>query len=305
MFNRSLIIAIKDNPPHAFESIMSAYDVVDEVVVGNLGMDVRLQEKLSALDKVQLIDFPPVTFIEEIRSQLVAKTQSDFILYLDPDELFPKKVVQHINMFQKEADFVSIPRKNIFFGKWMEHARWWPDYQVRFFNKRFVTWKPILHAQPIARGKEVVLEPLEENAITHFNYASVDEYMSKAMRYAKAEARELLSLKKPSYSLHVAIRLALSEFTSRFFAGKGYLDGTHGFVLSVLQMFYSLLVYFYYWEFKKYPESTREELFHATDNLFAQGTAEVSHWMVSLNLLTGMNALKRKLLSKLHKLLKE
>ena len=119
------------------------------------------------------------------------------------------------------------------------------------FQKDAVVWLTEIHKQPATSGKEYKVAENESLAIVHYNYESLDEYFSKALRYAKAEASE--KIKISSYSLTLAVKNALSEFISRFFAFDGYKDGMHGFVLAFLQMFYSFLVYFYWWELKKYP----------------------------------------------------
>ncbi len=306
MFNRSLVIAIANNPtsPYAYDSILSVYDFVDEVLVADLGIDPALKERLSKLDKVVFKTYlEKVPFIEKIRSNLITQTKSDFVIYLDPDELFPLAVAKQLDEFQKSYDFISIPRKNIIFGKWMEHSRWWPDYQIRFFNKKNVQWKPILHAQPVAEGTSIALDPLDQNAILHYNYSSIDEYLAKSLRYAKSDAQTRVE-NGEDYSLKVATTTGLSEFMSRFFAGSGYKDGIHGFVLAFFQFVYYFIVYFYYWELKKYPPVPEKELVHTTNYIFSQGMYETSHWLSKLNLLSGLDKIGRKIVNRLIDLLR-
>lgn len=306
MFNRSLVIAIADNPtsPYVLDSMLSVYDFVDEVIVADLGIEQILREKISKLDKVVFKKYiEKVPFIEKIRSDLVRQAKSDFIIYLDPDELFPVSVAKQLDELQKKYDYVSIPRKNIIFGKWMEHSRWWPDYQIRFFNKKSVAWKPILHAQPETSGMSKILDATEENAILHYNYSSIDEYLTKSLRYAKVDAQTRLESGE-DYTLKNAATTGLSEFISRFFAGNGYKDGIHGFVLAFFQFMYYILVYFYYWELKKYPPVPQKDLIQTTNYIFSQGLYETTHWLSKLNLLSGASKIGRKIVNKLLGLLR-
>ena len=140
------------------------------------------------------------------------------------------------------------------------------------------TIKPIkIHSQPKLTGNGFKLEPDEKNAIIHHNYESISQYIEKMNRYAKSQANEYY---KNSETLTIAdaIKMSISEFISRFYAEKGYQDGMHGFVLAILQMFYPLLVYIYFWELKKF--NIKETDIHSKPyEFFKQGAIESYHWI--------------------------
>jgi (heptosyl)LPS beta-1,4-glucosyltransferase len=191
-----------------------------------------------------------------------------------------------------------MPRKNMIFGKWIQRSRWWPDYQVRLFKRDSVTWPKEIHKQPQVKGNGYTIEAEEQCAILHYNYESVDEFMQKMSRYAKSEAGEL-----SSFSLSEALKKGLSEFISRYFADEGYKDGLHGFVLAFLQMFYYFLVYVYYWERKKYEESSLESLQSNISEFFKNGLHETNHWLIQKKLVRGFAALKARIHNNLSKLI--
>jgi hypothetical protein len=150
----------------------------------------------------------------------------------------------------------------------------------------------------VADRRGYKFEAKEEFAILHHNYETIDEFMSKLPRYAKAEAREKQEKNEP-FTLSIAVKNAISEFMGRFFSSEGFKDGMHGFALSVLQMFYCFLVYFYYWELKKYPEMTTKELTESTDEFFKQGLYETKFWKDRHNLSDALNKLKMKIVKRL------
>jgi len=270
------IMAVKGHPKHIAESLLSLKQLADEILIADIGIDLQLKEKLLKDTKVKIIPFPPVPYIELIREKIKELATHDYVLFLDPDEILSISLIDALKSNHSEFDYISIPRKNIIFKKWIKNSRWWPDYQIRLFKKNAITWPTEIHHQPITSGVELKFEEKEDYAITHHNYESIDEYLEKAVRYAKAQANEKIELNK-EYRLHDSVKDALSEFMSRYFAGKGYKDGMHGFVLSFLQMFYSFLVYFYYWESKKYlienEEPTKE-----VKRFFAKGLFETIYW---------------------------
>jgi len=294
----SAIIVVKDNPPHIIETIESIQNFVKEVVVVDIGIDLNLKKKLSSYSSLRFFDIPKrVQYVELIREELKQQAKEEWVLFLDPDEVLTHELKSELSNNLLKCDYFSIPRKNIIFGKWIQHSRWWPDYQVRLFKKKAVAWPKEIHKQPLSSGKEYKIAEIENLSIVHYNYESLDEYVSKAVRYAKSEASE--KIKESSYSLPQAIKNALSEFISRFFALDGYKDGMHGFVLAFLQMFYGFLVFFYWWEMKKYPNVETNKLTSEINTFFSGGLYEAHYWMNYKEI--KKTGLKGKLLAKLLK----
>jgi len=291
----SAIIVAKDNPHHILETVESIKDFVKEIIVVDLGIDPELKKKLSSYPLLQFnIKLKHIPYVELIRDDLKHQAKEKWVLFLDPDEVLTNDLKEELYKNMQNCDYFSIPRKNIIFGKWIQHSRWWPDYQVRLFKKDAVIWPTEIHKQPKVSGKEYKVKPKEELAITHFNYESIDEYISKAMRYAKSQAYGYVQ-KKQSITLSNTITTAVSEFISRFFAGEGYKDGVHGFILALLQMFYSLLVYFYYLEYLKFKtDLTEKKLLQTPSDFFGILYQESLFWKEKKDTLT----IKEKIIEK-------
>ena len=146
-----------------------------------------------------------------------------------------------------------------------------------------VVWPRELHPTPLVQGNEYVIDPSEELAILHYNYTNLNQYLEKAQRYARFEAEDFIKSRK-SLTFGQTITKSLNEFISRFFAFEGYKDGIRGVVLSLLQMFYYFLVYFYYLEIKKYPESEDTNISGTVRSFFKEGLFETNFWMIKKNL---------------------
>ncbi len=294
----SAIIVVKDNPPHLFKTIQSIDSLVKQIVIADIGINPLTLSKLKENKKLKVVRIKKdVQYVELIREELKQHASCEYILYIDPDEVFPESLIQHLSSSYYKYAYIKIPRRNIIFGKWIEHGRWWPDYQVRLFKKTMVTWPKLLHTQPQVSGNGYTIEPKKEYAIIHHNYESVDEFIEKATRYAKSEANEI-----SSFSLGEALKKALSEFTSRYFSDEGYKDGMHGFVLSFLQMFYYFLVYVYYWEKTRFVQ-TDTSIIHDVHHFFKQGMLESNYWIIKKRLDSSFGTIKRKLHMELTKLL--
>jgi (heptosyl)LPS beta-1,4-glucosyltransferase len=218
--------------------------------------------------------------VEEVRQSSLQHASHEYVLFLDPDEAISSALAEDLKkqVAIGEYDYFVTPRQNYLLGKWVRHSRWWPDMQTRLFRQGKVTWGETLHAEPQVSGKGYTYASEEQWAIRHENYRTLDEYIEKNMRYAKADAQDRISAKQP-LSLTEAIRLSVSEMMSRLFLDQGYKDGMHGLILSILQSFYYFMVYAYYWEGQKYAELETESSIKSFPRVwFSHGLAETLHW---------------------------
>ncbi len=280
MINISAVIVVKNNPLHLSKVVASVEDLVKEIIIVDIGADDSLINELKNNKIVKIIEIKnEIPYVELIRDKTKDFAQNDYIFFLDPDEIVTPGLKTIIRSHLAFYDYFKIPRKNIIFGRWIRHSRWWPDYQIRLFKKDKVTWPKIIHRQPKVTGNGYTVEAREELALLHHNYQNIDEYLSKFRRYAKYEAKEIFD-SKMTLTFSNAIRKALNEFISRYFAGEGYKDGSQGLVLAFLQMFYYLIVYFYYLEMKKFKieGEIKEEEF------FRKGLKETLYWKKKKNL---------------------
>lgn len=216
--------------------------------------------------------------------------ECDWILSLDADERVTEELSKEIEQI-KEQDNINgyyIPRKNIIFGKWIEHTGWYPDYVLRLFRKdkgKFEAKK--VHEAIFLAGETLKLEsPLE-----HLNYDNITQFLNKMVKtYTVSEADYLMSEGYKYNSLDI-VKMPLSEFIKRYFAEQGYRDGMHGLVLSLLQSFYHLIVFLRLWEMNKYPDEKDMDL------LFKNGKKiigeEVKYWVNKKNIDEESNIVKK------------
>ena len=199
-----------------------------------------------------------VGFVEPARNFAISKASNSWVFILDADEEIPQTLAKRLKELAEKnisANFVEIPRKNIIFGSWLQASFWWPDYQIRFFKKKSVLWNDKIHSKPQTKGEGLKLPEEEDFAIVHHNYKSIFQFIERLNRYTEIEAKQLLS-EGYKFSWTDLIQKPTSEFLSRFFANKGYLDGIHGLALSLLQAASFLVVYLKVWEKDGFKEES-------------------------------------------------
>jgi len=293
------IIVIKGNPPYLHQSISAIDRFVDEIIIGTVDISASLSEKLKKNKKIKMFPLDPsVPFADLVKEKLKKKAKGEYILYVDPDEIFPQKLLDLLKKKSDKFDYFMIPRKNIIFGKWIQHSRWWPDHQLRFFRKDSVIWPAVIHPVPIATGRGLTIPAMEELAIKHYNYDNLGQYFEKSLRYARTEAKKAV-MENKKITIGETFKKGLNEFISRYFSGEGYKDGSHGFILALLQMFYYVLVYVFYWEEMKYVDLDKETTVQEIQKFYADGLKDTNYWLINKKLLYNNNKLKVRLLSKI------
>jgi len=208
------------------------------------------------------------------------KATGDWILNLDTDEEITEELKTEIQgILDLELTYAKkgywIPRKNIIFGKWIQHGFWWPDKQLRLFQRNFGKF-PCKH---VSEYISVDGETGELNhPYIHHNYDSITQYLLKLERYTTNES-DVLRETKYQYSWFDAIRFLLSDFLKVYFAQEAYKDGLHGLVLSLLQAFYSFIVFTKLWEKEDFPQ--KPVAFDSVLEELKRGRKEFSYWILT------------------------
>lgn len=219
-----------------------------------------------------------------------SKAISDWILNVDADEEIPpglaKEILSAIRSDPTENGF-WIKRKNLLFGKWIQHGLWWPDKQLRLFRRQKGKF-PCVHIHEYIEVEGRTRE-LTESYI-HHNYESVHQYLTKIDRASSSEA---LSLKEMNHQFvwYDAIRFPLSDFLKIYFAQQGFRDGLHGLVLALFQAFYSFAVFAKFWEMQGFPE--RDITPAAVEKELDHRGREARYWMLTMMIDETKNVFKK------------
>ncbi len=208
----------------------------------------------------------------------ISKATKDWILVLDADERVTKELEKEIKTLlesDEASEGYTMPRKNIIFGKWIQHTGWYPDRQLRLFkNGKGKFAEQHVHEMINVEGSVGELN----ESIYHINYVSVSQFLDKMIRvYTISEAENLI---KSGYKPKVsdAILMPTNEFVKRFFAEKGYRDGSHGLYLSLLMAIYHFVVFLRVWEAKSYP--SEENVLKPFSLASKESIRQIKHWQV-------------------------
>lgn len=242
----SIAIISRPDEPKINEVLASVSKIADEIVVvldqKTKGETYRAAQKFKA--KIFYREF------DDFSSQknfAINQAKGDWVLSLDADEVVSSKLAKELKEVTSDLSYNGyfLPRKNIIFGQTINHAGWYPDYQLRFFVKGYGNFDKIIHERISLQGGVGYLK----NPLVHYNYQTVSSFIDRLNRYTDAEARQLTSSGYKLQESDIFFR-PIEEFFRRFFALQGWKDGFHGLALSFLMIFYTLAIYLKVWEFE-------------------------------------------------------
>jgi hypothetical protein len=101
-----------------------------------------------------------------------------------------------------------------------------------------------------------------------------------------------------------AIRFPINDFLKTFFAQKGYKDGLHGLVLSMLQAMYAEVVFAKVWERQGFREENNAHFLKDIYSECKKIIQEFHYWAITSFLETSFHPLKRLFYRGLRKLRK-
>lgn len=232
--------------------LASIRNLADEIVIIDMESSDNVYEVAKKFE-AKIFSHKHLDYVEPARNFGISKATGEWVLVLDPDEEVSDSLAKKIKETIEEGsvDYCRIPRKNIIFGHWIEHAHWWPDYNIRLFKKGFVSWSEVIHAVPFTQGKGTDFDTKEDYAIIHHHYDSLENYVERMNRYTSIQANRKV---KGGYrfSWRDILTRPTNEFLSRYFGDKGYKDGIHGLALSLLQGFSELVLYLKIWQADKF-----------------------------------------------------
>ncbi|HSX18657.1 MAG TPA: glycosyltransferase family 2 protein [Candidatus Saccharimonadales bacterium] len=277
----SVVISAYNEEAMLEDCLRSVKGTADEIiVVNNSSTDKTEQIAKKYTKKVFTRENNPVN-LNINKNFGFSKATGDWLVSLDADErLTPElsaEIKKTISNSRSTINGYDIPRKNIIFGKWIQHSIWWPDYNLRLFRKGKGKF-----AQKHVHEKLDVIGEVDklENPMIHYNYQTVSQFINKLNRtYTESEAENFMNAGKQIYWFD-AIRWPANDFVKTFFFEKGFLDGMHGLVLSLFQAFYALVFFAKVWEKKeKFRDMTPDNFLVEVIVELQRAAKDIRYWI--------------------------
>ena len=159
----------------------------------------------------------------------VEQASHDWVLCIDADERVSERLRASIRAALSEPTSIAawrFARCNRFMGRYLRHGEGYPDWSLRFFDRRHARWSddPV-HEKVVTTGAIGTLQ----GDLLHESAESLEAYLGKQNRYSTLAAEEALASGKRATVLHLLLSPAL-RFIKFYFLRLGLLDGLPGLV---------------------------------------------------------------------------
>ena len=160
----------------------------------------------------------------------IGKATGDWVLSLDADEeVTPELAKEMLSAMGADSDAYTMPRSNLFLGKWMRHGGWYPDRQLRLFRRGMHSFADVPLHEHIVLREGAKLGALA-SPLRHYTYPTVRDFMARADSYTTIEA-QAGGRKRSVIRLLTAFPL---KFAETYVYKSGWRDGIHGLIAALL-----------------------------------------------------------------------
>lgn len=183
----------------------------------------------------------------------------DWILSLDADERVTPELGAEISTVLERGPRASgyrIPRVSWYLGRWIRSTDWYPDHQLRLYDRRAGRWNGRrVHESVDLHG----LVGRMHHELQHFPYRDISHHLATIDRYTTlaAEDGHAAGRRVGAFELFFHPRFA---FLRNYVLRRGFRDGTAGLTVSILNSYYVFLKQAKLWELQKSLVDSRQSL---------------------------------------------
>jgi len=246
-------IIITFNDVRYLEECIKSLLLCDEIIDFDMGStDGSLEIAKKYATEVRHIR--QVDVVEKVWSEVVHEAKHDWIILIDPDEIFPTAIFPELKKLiqtKPEITLISIPWKYYFLRKPLNSTHWGRDhFKARIFNRQHVEFTGLIfEGIKLKPGFSSYTFPYESGFILqHYWIDSIQQLFRKHWRYIR-NAGEARYKKGERFTFRNQVNQSLKTLRKDLIDYKGLKDGCRGIFLSffhawfIFMCHFSLLIY--------------------------------------------------------------
>ncbi len=244
-------VLIAQNEEAKIAEALASLVFCDEIVVVDSGSVDRTREVAEAAGARVIVHSPWPGFVAQ-RNFAVDAARHDWILALDADERVTPALREEIEGERRKGFPCAgyrIPRVALYLGRWIRATDWYPDPQVRLFDRRRGRWEgSLVHESVRVRGETCRLK----SDMEHHPYDDVSAHMRKIDRYTTLWAQQAFDAGRRTGEIEMALS-AVWAFVRNYALKGGVALGRPGLTVSAMNSYYT------YTKLAKLDELTRRD----------------------------------------------
>jgi glycosyltransferase involved in cell wall biosynthesis len=183
-----------------------------------------------------------------------SQASHDWIFSLDADERVTPELAAEIKALVAAGPpcpGYRMPRVSHYLGRWLRSTDWYPDYQMRLYDRRRAKWA----GRYVHESIQAVGDPGRLRAeLQHHPYRDVSHHLRTIDRYSSLAAQQMVEDGRRTGPFRIVLH-ADAAFLRNYLLRGGIMDGAAGLIVSLLNSYYVAMKFVKLWEMEKKPEA--------------------------------------------------
>ena len=226
--NKISVVIITKNEQNNIQRCILSAQWADEIIVydsGSTDETVNIANKLGA----KVITGPWLGF-GPTKKRATDLARFDWILSIDADEEISldlkNEILEKINNLKPDTGY-KLPRLSNYLRQNIYHGGWYPDYQLRLFNRVESHWSlDLVHEKVKSKNTEIFL-----NHLNHYVFKNISHQVLTNDTYSTLQALEMKKAGKEFSWFHFLTKPSV-KFVECYFLKLGLLDGWAGYLIA-------------------------------------------------------------------------
>jgi glycosyltransferase involved in cell wall biosynthesis len=245
----SVVVITKNESAHIEKALASVAWADERLVVDAESTDDTVAKAERAGARAVVRPWPGYS---EQKNAGAALAAHDWILSLDADERISDQLAQDIRSVlasEPACRGYRMPRVTWYLGRWIRSTDWFPDHQLRLYDRRAGGWVPRrVHESVRVEGTTGALP----GEIQHYAYRDLSHHLRTIDRYTTLAAEQMLADGRRTSALGLLV-YPPAAFLRNFLLRGGIRDGAVGLVVSTMNAYYVFLKFAKLWERQRAP----------------------------------------------------
>ncbi|MBU0598631.1 glycosyltransferase family 2 protein [Patescibacteria group bacterium] len=249
MIKFSICIITYNEELNISRCLENIYDISDDIIIIDSYSTDKTVELAKKYKNVRIYKNCWPGYSKQ-RNLANSKAKYDWIFQLDIDEFIPDDLKEELKNIDSMAEFVgyNVPCLDFFYGRWIKHGDWYPQYHTRLYNKKILHMdgEILVHEKLIPHNNQKYKIGTLKSPHLHFSHITVNDTLEGFKKYTNLDSYERINkISSRSYWI-IFIKMCVNmskQFFGRYFIKKGLLDGWHGFYIACMMAWYEFMIH--------------------------------------------------------------
>jgi glycosyltransferase involved in cell wall biosynthesis len=178
-----------------------------------------------------------------------SQASHDWILSVDADERVTPALADEIQVLLRTPPAKAgyrVPRVTFHLGRWIRTTDWYPDYQLRVYDRRRAEW-PIRRVHESVHLAEGTGAPGQlTGELQHYPYKDISHHHRTMEMYTTLAAEDLYAAGRRAGMMDLLVHPP-AAFLRNYLLRRGVSDGAPGLIISAMNAHYVFLKFAKLW----------------------------------------------------------